>query len=88
MNKITLNKDFLINVLDLPSSAISDKIKDTSRWSVHHEIVFQYDNKFYKTYYSVGATEQQDESAWEYDDDIECFEVKLVEKLVKVWEIV
>lgn len=65
---------------------ISDEITDKSRWSVSHEIIFQWiDGKFYSTYYSEGATECQDESPWEYEDDIECMEVEPVKTLIDVY---
>lgn len=48
---------------------IYDKVTDTSRWSVHHECVFKLNGKFYRTHYSEGATEMQDESPYEYDGD-------------------
>lgn len=68
---------------------IQDNITDTGRWSVHHEWVFKYDGKFYRAQYSVGATEQQDEVPFEYDgDQIECAEVRPVEKTVVVYELV
>ena len=86
MNKIQLHKDYLINELDLPDGAIKDTIINTSRWSVHHEIIFAYNGKFYKTNYTVGATEMQDESPWEYLENVDCVEVQVVEKTVKVWE--
>lgn len=86
MSTIKLHKDFLKKKLYLPNSAIRDTISDTSRWSIHHDIIFAYNGKFYETYYSVGATECQDESPWEHDEEVECFEVKLVEKTIKVWE--
>lgn len=85
MTTINLHKDFLIEELDLPHSAILDEITDTSRWSSHHRIIFAYEGKFYETYYSEGLTEMQDESAWEYDDEVECYEVELKEVLVKKW---
>lgn len=72
--------------LGLPERAIKDSIVGTSRWSVQHEIVFMHDGKFWSTEYQCGATEQQDESPWEHDELIECVEVELVEKTVKVWE--
>ena len=77
---------YLKETLDLPDSAVVDTITDTSRWSVHHEIIFKDNGKFYKTHYSHGATEYQDESPWEYEEEVECKEVQQVEKLVKVWE--
>jgi hypothetical protein len=63
-----------------------DEITDHSRWSVGHRIVFQYDDKVYEAYYGVGATESQDESPWEYEDEIECTEVEEVEVVVKKWK--
>ncbi|KAF6630589.1 hypothetical protein H6F38_14270 [Paenibacillus sp. EKM208P] len=72
-------KNFLINELDLPYSALVDDITDTSRWSIHHEIVFEHEGKFYQTHYSEGATEMQDESPWEYEEDVDCDEVELKE---------
>ena len=66
---------------------IYDNIVDNTRWSICHELVFEYDNKFYMTGYRVGATECQDESPYEYDDaEIECQEVKPVEKTITVYE--
>lgn len=88
MAKIKLHKDFLINELNLPDSAIKNEIYDTSRWSIHHKIIFSYNDKFYSTTYSVGATEYQDESPWQNEEDVECQEVKLVEKTIKVWEVI
>jgi hypothetical protein len=85
--KIKLDKKFMVNELDLPYTAILDEITDTSRWSVHHRIIFAYRGRFYETNYSVGATEMQDESPWEYDDQVECIEVELKEVKVKKWII-
>ena len=62
-----------------------NEIVDSSRWSIRYRLVFQYGDKVYQTYYSVGATENQDESPWEYDDKIKCTEVLEVEVLVKKW---
>lgn len=87
MNKITLNNNFLIDELDLPSSALLDTIIQNSRWSSRHKIIFKHEDKFYQTHYSEGLTEQQDESPWEYEEEVVCIEVHLVEKVVEVWEI-
>jgi hypothetical protein len=62
---------------------------DTSRWSNIHEVVYQDLNtsKYWHSTYSVGATECQDESAYENDgDEIEFTEV--VPKEVTVIEYV
>lgn len=83
MNK-TFSKEFLREVIgfsNVPETElIEDNIVDTSRWSEIHEVVFKHQGKFYRTDYSCGATEMQDESPFEYDDDeIECTEVEPVE---------
>ena len=80
------SKDYLKDELDLPySNTIVDKIIDTTRWSVLHEIVFEDNGKFYQTTYSVGATEMQDECPWEYVDEVECEEVELREVTIIKW---
>ena len=49
--------------------------------------MFRYGDRCYRTIYSRAATECQDESPFEYEDDlIECDEVVKVEKLVTVYE--
>ena len=77
--------EFLKEELDLPYSAVEDKVVDNSRWSIYHKIVFEYNGKHYSTYYSAGATEMQDESPWEYEEEVECIEVELKEVMVKKW---
>lgn len=80
------SREYLKQNLDLPYGAIEDKVIDTSRWSTYHEIVFEdKDGKTYQTGYSCGATECQDESPWEYEDEVECTEVELKEVMVKKW---
>lgn len=46
------------------------QIVDNSRWSVEYECVVKNNknNTYWMTYYSVGATEQQDERPFEYSD--------------------
>ena len=86
MAKKVFSKDSLKDELDLPySNTVVDKIIDTTRWSIVHEIVFEDNGKFYQTTYSEGATEMQDERPWEYDDEVECTEVELREVKVKKW---
>ena len=68
-------------------SVIKNEIVDTSRWSIHHELVIQNKEnlKFFKGYYSVGATESQDESPWEYTEP-EFNEVEPVETTTIVYK--
>lgn len=82
---IKFKKDFLINKLNLPHSAILDEIVGNSRWSIQHKIIFEHQGKFYRAYYSIGATEMQDESPWEYEDEVECVEVELKKVEVLKW---
>lgn len=67
--------------------SIEEDIVDTTRWSNIYEGIFQHipSQKYYKMWWSVGATESQDEQPFEYDDPAPV-EVHEVEKLVKVWE--
>lgn len=64
---------------------IVDDLIDTTRWSEVHNVVIKKDGRFYQDTYSVGATEMQDESPWEYSEP--CFtEVFPVEKTVIVYK--
>lgn len=84
-------KQYLRDILwdDTPGK-VEDKITGTGRWSVYHSMVFKAeDGLHYETEYSEGATEQQDETPFEYDDDeIECVQVEQAEKTVLVWQAV
>ena len=84
---MNFTKEFLLDSLDDANATVYDKIVDHSRWSIHFERVFKHEGKFYRTNYSRGATEVQDERAYDYQQDaIECPEVVPVEKLVTVYE--
>ena len=66
---------------------IETVLADTTRWSIVYDMVFLYKEKYYLTSYSVGATESQDESPYEYaGDEIECTEVVPVAKTITVYE--
>lgn len=68
-------------------TTVLDEITGHSRWSVQHRRIFRFEGKLYETTYSVGATEMQDESPYEYGGpDEECPEVVAVERLVTVYE--
>ena len=65
---------------------VEDTITGTTRWSILHTMVFEYVGKFYRSTYSEGATEQQDERPYEYDpEEIECPEVEPIEIPVRQW---
>lgn len=79
-------KEFLRESL-YGDTTVQDTITDHSRWSVGHERIFKHEGKLYRTWYSVGATENQDESPYEYaDNEIECPEVIAVTRTVTVYE--
>ena len=84
------SKELLFQILDDDADGveiISNEIVDTSRWSIHHWLVFKFDEKFYGVGYSVGATEYQEESPWEYDgDEIEVNELEAVEKTIITYQ--
>ena len=89
MATILKTKEEMQNILyedDETAEIISNKITDHDRWTVSYKLIFKQDNKFYRTFYSVGATEQQDESPWQYEAEVKCYEVKAVEKTVIVYE--
>jgi hypothetical protein len=66
---------------------ISDEVVDTRRWSADHEIIIKRksDGKFFADNYSVGLTEMQDESPYEYSDP-DFTEVFQVEKTIISYE--
>ena len=77
-------KQFLI---DEEGETISDTIVGHRRWSVDYERIFRHEGRFFKTTYSVGATEGQDERPYEYDpDEIECPEVFPTEVITIVYK--
>jgi len=66
---------------------ITNELTSTSRWSLFYDLIFKYQGKFYRSTYSKGATEQQDERPYEYEgDEIECSEVYPVEETVIVYK--
>ncbi len=74
---------------DGPLKKITEKITYNNRWSINYEVIFKdtTTGKHYKSFYSVGATEQQDESPYEYANEEEkCFEVELKKVITEVWE--
>jgi len=80
--------EFLRNELYLPDEALEDHIIDNDRWSIMHEIIFEYEGKHYMTWYSIGATEMQPEQPWDYEDEVDCKEVELKEITEKKWVLV
>lgn len=77
-HKLILTKQEAKDILfeeDETVEIVQDEIIDNSRWSIIHELIFKKNDKFWQVCYSVGATEQQDESPFEYDEEVSCTEV-------------
>lgn len=80
-------KEFLQKLGYKKDAIVEETILDHTRWSVVYQRVFKFEDKFYETVFSVGATEYQDESPYEYEpEEIECEEVFPVEKTIIVYE--
>lgn len=68
--------------------AKTQTIMGKSRWSICYAAVFEHapTGTFYRFCWSIGATEHQDESPYEYDVEYEPQEVVKQEKMMEVWE--
>lgn len=78
MPSITLPKDKMLDLLDDKDATVRDRIIGTRRWSLTHEFIFRHEGKLYRAIYSAGATENQDETPFECQDEVECKEVREV----------
>jgi hypothetical protein len=77
---------FLIEEYELPyENTFHKQFVRKNRWYATYRIVFQHEGKFYQTEYDEGLTEYQDTELWPVKF-LDCPEVQLVEKVVKVWE--
>ena len=63
---------------------VEREICDTSRWSILYEGIFKHDGRHYSMCWSEGATEQQDERPFEYDEP-ELVEVVAKPKMIVEW---
>lgn len=93
MSKRKFNKEELLEALQGDSAkyeTVVNEIDGTSRWSATYTYVFQEleTGKFYRTWYNEGLTEYQDESPWEYEDEIQATEVEPVEVTVVKYQAV
>lgn len=68
-------------------NVIEKRIEDTSRWSINYSVVVQRisDGLFFSSSYSIGATESQDQEAYEYDKP-EFTQVFKKEETITVYE--
>jgi hypothetical protein len=74
---------------DVPEyKLISDTIEYHGRWEINHKLTFEdtRDNTFWQVFYSLGATENQESEWFGSDDEVKCWKVKPVEKVITVYE--
>lgn len=84
---MTFAKEALLDKLGTRDEVSDEVYDDSGRWSVIHEFIFLHEEKTYRTYFTMGATDQQDHAPFEYEDDeIECPEVHQVPTTVLTWE--
>jgi hypothetical protein len=70
----------------IPVLVVKNEITDKSRWTIGYRQVFKINDKFYKTHYSLGATEDVDIELYPDGEQTECLEVFPREKTVIVYE--
>ena len=72
--ELKFKKEDLQNLI-YDESTVLTKIRDT-RWCINYELIFCFEGAYYRTQYAIGATEVQDQTAFEYEPDlIDCVEV-------------
>lgn len=89
--QLKFDRDTAIEILDGDHDdflTVEDELVDTRRWSLDYRLVVAQvtTGKYFEAFYSVGATEQQDESPWEYEKEVTFTEVRPVEKVITVYE--
>lgn len=70
---------------------VTKEIEDTSRWSIFYTGVFKHkpSDKLFEVDWSVGATEMQDESPFEYANEVSFYQVEPKEvKVIKYVRVV
>jgi hypothetical protein len=80
MNKTKVfERSYLVDTLGLPDDEdcelveiVLNELEDSGRWTLNYKLVFKLleDNTFYQVSYSRGATENQWEAPWEYEETI------------------
>ena len=63
---------------------ILNKITSTTRWDTWYRFIFkpEGDNRLFETSYCKGSTECQSNRPWEYEDDVECYEVEPYQRTI------
>lgn len=73
-----------------PLALLSNDLVGHTRWSLIYSMVFQEigqpPNEAWKASYRRGATEIQDESPWEDEEEVSATLVRKVLKTIEVWQ--
>jgi len=89
--KLDLDREQALSILDEYNEdfeVIKDEIYDDgARWTNTYELIVKriLDNKYFRSYYTRGATEYQEQGPWEYENP-KFIEVFPVEKTIIVYE--
>lgn len=73
-------------VLNTTEYEVENTLIDHNRWSLIFQLVFKFENKFYSTVYTRGATEYQDERPFDSEKEVLCVEVQPIQKITTVYE--
>jgi hypothetical protein len=81
VNFITLPRDKALEIIDDESEGytlVENTLSGKSRWCDVYDLIFQENSsgKFFRGDYRIGATESQDESPWEYQKEVNFYEVE------------
>ena len=70
--------------------ASDEEMVDQRRWVTVFTAVFKHlpTGKHYDFNWEQGSTEMQEQDPYEDDTEVIVYEVKLIEKIVEVWEII
>lgn len=72
---------------ETPYKIVRNELVDNTRWNLVYGLVVEKDGKFFRTEYQTGATESQDNSPFDYMDEVEFEEVFPVEKTITVYQL-
>lgn len=68
---------------------VEEEVVATARWSIHYHAIVRNpedpEGVFRSCFYSIGATERQHESPWEYEDTVEFYAVEKKQVMKEVW---
>ncbi len=83
-------REFMLDLLyeesDDGGAVVSDEITGKSRWAAVHTLVFRApDGKLYRCKYN-SCVGDEGESPWQYTPEVECSEVRAVERVVVAYE--